>query len=627
MGVKKWRLVTLWNYITSQLHHNYSLTERLLITTKLCHPNHNSTTNHHQPPHNHIKNIQYPDCNIGKAATPINKTLNLVPNKFQDSVSMEVESLPEIQTESATTSKPVKDVIEQEDNTAAEEANKTILEKEAFALLWGRYEKPNSEIRNLAVPITTLPAILGRTSQNTDNEHIFDLGDCKQLSRKHAQIFYADPYGGSLGRWKKEETPSDISIDDEWIYRKPETKSEKAWTKKKGSVPPREGFYAIECLSKNKVYVDGNRVDQGKMAVLNHGSTIKMLTFTLYFLLPEGHENNPRMVSVPHPMAEAEDIESNSESPTKKVKKENDDDQTLSDLILEFLTAVETDKFERKHSMISTSILHHAVQDVAVDDEIRKASAEEDGVSRTVIMDWIADSDVYGKYVKALLTKLEMKSYQQNLSKALVKGDYTRLGTTGRHVKWLLPGQKEGEGTKDITSGDTPKPPDEKPETDVSSPASPPKINPSSMPSVSSPSTDRKPEGDNGPVISESLTPAVNDQDVEMNSPMSVEDKETSKESNEEDKETSKESNEVEDKESNEDDKETSKESNEDDKETSKESNEDDKETSKESNEENHSVPNPSTEIAGSNSVGLNADLNDTQYPKAKEDQIDDSKP
>jgi hypothetical protein len=501
---------------------------------------------------------------------------------------MEVESLAESQTESATPkSKPEKDVPvieEQEVNAAVEEVNKTILENEAFALLVGRYEKPNSEIRNIAVPITTLPAILGRTSQNTDNEHIFDLGDCKQLSRKHAQIFYADPYGGCLGRWKKEVTPNDISIDDEWIYRKPEINSEKAWTKKKGSVPPREGFYAIECLSKNKVYVDGNRVDQGKMAVLNHGSTIKMLTFSLYFLLPEGHANNPRMISVPHPMAmaEVEENESNSEPPTKKVKKENDDDQApLSDLIQEFLTAVETDKFERKHSMISTSILHHAVEDVAGNEKIRKTSAEEDGVSRTVIMDWIADSDVYGKYVKALLTKLEMKSYQQNLSKALVKGDYTRLGTTGRHVKWLLPGQKEGEGTKDNTSGGgTPKPPDEKPETDASSPASPPKIDPTSTPSASSPSPDRKPtsekpEGEIGSVLSESLTPAVDDRDEEMKLPVS-----------------------------------------------------EDKEISEESNEENLSVPKPNAEVPEVHTtVALDTDLNDTQYPKPNEDQIDDSKP
>jgi len=289
---------------------------------------------------------------------------------------------------------------------------------------------------------------LGRTQPTTD-EHIFDLGDCKQLSRKHAKIFYTEMYGGNLGRWNKGVKQTDFTVDDEWIYRKPVNKSDKKWIKKKGSSTPKYGFFAIECLSKNKVYVDGNRVDQGKMAILNHGSTIKMLTFTLYFLLPEGNEKSPRMVSVPHPMVTTEEDETNDvEPPQKKIKKdvEQKRDQTpLAELIKEFLTAVETDKFERKHSMMSTNILNHAVQNVATDEKIKKISDEEDGISRTVIMDWIADSSVYEKYIKALLTKLEMKSYQQNLSKALVKGGYTRLGTTGRHVKWLLPGQKEGE--------------------------------------------------------------------------------------------------------------------------------------------------------------------------------------
>lgn len=59
-----------------------------------------------------------------------------------------------------------------------------------------------------------------------------------------------------------------------------------------------------------------------------------------------------------------------------------------------------------------------------------------------MLIDWIADSDLYGTYVSLLLTKLEMKSYQQNLSKAMRKGGYFRIGNAGRHIKWLLPGIK-----------------------------------------------------------------------------------------------------------------------------------------------------------------------------------------
>jgi TATA-binding protein-associated factor Taf7 len=41
--------------------------------------------------------------------------------------------------------------------------------------------------------------------------------------------------------------------------------------------------------------------------------------------------------------------------------------------------------------------------------------------------------------VDQILTKMEFKSYQANTSKALTKAGFKRTGTTGRHVKWILP--------------------------------------------------------------------------------------------------------------------------------------------------------------------------------------------
>jgi len=77
------------------------------------------------------------------------------------------------------------------------------------------------------------------------------LSDCKHLSKKNAQIFTQILREGVSADEKRKETPNDISMDDEWIYRKkPETKSEKAWTKNKGSFPARDVFYAIESLIK-----------------------------------------------------------------------------------------------------------------------------------------------------------------------------------------------------------------------------------------------------------------------------------------------------------------------------------------------------------------------------------------
>jgi len=67
-------------------------------------------------------------------------------------------------------------------------------------------------------------------------------------------------------------------------------------------------------------------------------------------------------------------------------------------------------------------------------------------------------------WVDRVMEKLEVKSYQSNISKALMKEGYTRIGTTGRHVKWTLPehdtllegdeaegGKEEDEGGEEVT--------------------------------------------------------------------------------------------------------------------------------------------------------------------------------
>ena len=63
-------------------------------------------------------------------------------------------------------------------------------------------------------------------------------------------------------------------------------------------------------------------------------------------------------------------------------------------------------------------------------------------------MKWIENNKLYATWVEKVLTTLEMKSYQSNLSKALIKAGFTRLGTTGRHVKWLFPPMKTARKVK-----------------------------------------------------------------------------------------------------------------------------------------------------------------------------------
>lgn len=337
------------------------------------------------------------------------------------------------------------------------------IEKEAYALLSGQYEDTKTNTRTLVnVPITILPAILGRTQKTTD-KHVFDLGYCKALSRKHAVIFYTDSFGGKLGQYKEEEVEGvkNHKVDDDWMYIPPHQKKvlkTENIIRPSGVDLPQSGFYAIECISKNKLTVNGLRVDQGRIALLQHGSAIRMSNYYLYFALPE-NDSDVKIVSVPHPIHDRFlDSEDDDETlpPSKKARRDIKDlieGKTLSEMIEEFIHAVDTDIFERRHSLISGHILYHAVQDVSNNSNMQDISRRENGVSRSEIMQWIDKNDLYAKWVTKMLTKLETKSYQANLSKALIKAGFTRIGTTGRHVKWLLPPVRTvGSGDKSKTT-------------------------------------------------------------------------------------------------------------------------------------------------------------------------------
>lgn len=145
--------------------------------------------------------------------------------------------------------------------------------------------------------------------------------------------------------------------------------------------------------------------------------------------------------------------------------------------------------------MMSGTIMNYAVRDASHDTHLQKRSRAEGGLARSEIIDWIAASDRYKMWyvhlslffglqihyfsrlfanylsiylpvhlrffnfaystmiilcvyicilinsvrVDRVMEKLEVKSYQSNISKALMKEGYTRIGTTGRHVKWTLP--------------------------------------------------------------------------------------------------------------------------------------------------------------------------------------------
>jgi len=337
---------------------------------------------------------------------------------------------------------------------------------------------PNSE--QMQVPIHSLPTILGRTHQPCNIHQFVPLGNCKALSRNHAKIFYCDEKGGYIESQVQTEVTTNatnnnnssssttstsrndcVTVDAEFNYRRMNCKKRKGKRKDitasadLSSPPPCNSGFAIECLGKNKIFVGKQRLEQGQIAPLENGTPIKMASYCFYFVLPKSQRT--RSVSFPDSEETSSvatnekgtDHDENSSSPpVKKLKRQYNrkapllqmEDRPLDELLREFHHAIETDVFDRKHQMVSSGIMMYAVKTVAADSEMIHESQTKSGLSRSDIMDFIEKHTVYSKWVKRIMTKMELKTYQSNLSKALVKAGYERVGTTGRHVKWLIPG-------------------------------------------------------------------------------------------------------------------------------------------------------------------------------------------
>ena len=170
-----------------------------------------------------------------------------------------------------------------------------------------------------------------------------------------------------------------------------------------------------------------------------------MASYKLYFLLPKKSSSNPKTASVPDfTMVSNDNSRSVSSGPPAKKARvatptKTEETRSLSELLSEFHKAIENDTYERKHALISRAIMVHAMEDICKDPILLKSCSDNSGLSRAEIMDWIATHETYSKWVVQQMSKLEMKSYQANLSKVMIQVGYTRLGTTGRHVKWMLP--------------------------------------------------------------------------------------------------------------------------------------------------------------------------------------------
>jgi hypothetical protein len=229
-----------------------------------------------------------------------------------------------------------------------------------FALLDGMVQDPETqESSRFNIPLTKLPAVLGR-SHETDDPHFFGLGSRKALSRKQCVIYYRDAQGGR------------VDWDENQLIYKHNAKDGDDKLQTPTENLPENGFFVVECLGRNRILVNKQRVEQGESVVLESGSAIRISSHMLYFLLPTDAPPKKHLVS-PSPAKaktpkkrtslEGAAEEASSASPAKKPKgvgltAYTQELETLSteELLTMMSTAVASNQWERKHQMIGTVI-------------------------------------------------------------------------------------------------------------------------------------------------------------------------------------------------------------------------------------------------------------------------------
>jgi hypothetical protein len=290
-------------------------------------------------------------------------------------------------------------------------------EESSFALLDGIHEDPQSgERERVTIAINRLPAILGR-SHDTNDKHFYGLGKKKALSRKHCTIYYRDVQGGRV-EWNEQK--SQLQYHQPSAAAK-DTSKENLKCKQGIDHLPSKGFFVVENLGKNRISVDGLKVETGESCVLTTGAAVRISSYMLYFLLPvdatgqqhvivgpSGKDgtspsvNKKKRKPMPAPSLAASAKKPKVMGPNYQTEL---DDLPTDDLIQMMDKAVSAGLWERRHQMIGTAIANRAVRNAAESPEIQTSALKGPGVARTEIMDWIEDSDKYGKWVQQMLVR------------------------------------------------------------------------------------------------------------------------------------------------------------------------------------------------------------------------------
>mmetsp|Transcript_8329 Transcript_8329/g.16945 ORF Transcript_8329/g.16945 Transcript_8329/m.16945 type:complete len:1022 (-) Transcript_8329:990-4055(-) len=364
------------------------------------------------------------------------------------------------------------------------------IDEPAYALLTGRCYDPKTDAACVvSVPLTRIPATLGR-AHDTHSASFFGLGTNKSLSRSHAVVYYRDSAGaGTIQLGFDSETPGTITKRCKKPKKsdgKHRNHSAEQIIRPKGIVSlPASGCFVVECLGKNGMVVGGEQIKQGQAAMLQHGTTIQMATYSLYFLLPQDAKLldvkilNPAYAdhqrSAKKMRRELEEIDVGTASSC------SDDESTLANKPMQerggfsniqkakieqlealpyrialqrFNEAVnDPDEWEREYRLLNAAIIVHAVRAAARSKTLRRVQLESDGVQRSDVVKWVKKSSIFRPWVEKTMEGITPERFDIKIGKAIVKAGYTKTGGVG-HWGWLLPDDLSSDSDSDGDSSD-----------------------------------------------------------------------------------------------------------------------------------------------------------------------------
>eukprot|EP00804_Cyclotella_cryptica_P020865 CCRYP_011477-RA/>CCRYP_011477-RA protein AED:0.06 eAED:0.06 QI:0/-1/0/1/-1/1/1/0/513 len=342
-------------------------------------------------------------------------------------------------------------------------------------------------------------------SKDKDPHHVALPRDEKLLSRLHACIFYRDEKGGRLGSYEISAGEAGSCVVSEKMIYKPFDLDDEGDEDSSDpdnilrlpgmnqSAPlPKHGFYAIECLGRHTIRVGDKKVTKGKQAMLEDGIPIQIASYCFYFLLPkdaptvsqtfkyqvkkgqgallkknatasnnvdkkepknkstEDHETKlaETTKNSPNSDKEEESVVDPKEPPAKKSRKSEEtftsklDNVSTPELIEQLAASADSKEWTREDQLVSATLGIRIVRSAAKDSKIQKIAREQHGVTQRDIIDWYNEHPMFSCFERLMLLKIEYKSYQSSITKAIQRAGFTRNESNpgkSRSTRWDLP--------------------------------------------------------------------------------------------------------------------------------------------------------------------------------------------